>query len=178
MTDGLDTRYSSIGRNNRGDYPSFGLLILATDRAGHEISYLADEAAFQFVRSMQLDNRIVPIVGNVAGRSAVKAIAEYAVEHRLDVSAFYLSNVEQYLMGRDGGFDSYAKNVKLLPHDSSSVIIRSYFGRLGLPHPLFLAAPGNISTSMIEPIDAFLRAYGAGQIQTYGDLTFSRYITP
>ena len=178
VSEGLDTRYSSIGRNNRNDYPSFGILMLATDREGHQSSYLADETAFQFVRSMQQENRIVPISGNVAGKGAVKAIADYATQHNLVVSAFYLSNVEQYLMGRDGGFDAYAKNVALLPHDSTSVIIRSYFGRLGLPHPLYVPAPGNISTSMIERISSFLRAYAEGQIQTYGDLTFSRYITP
>jgi hypothetical protein len=178
VSEGLDTRYSSIGRNNRNDYPSFGMLMLETDREGHQIGYLADETAFQFVRSMQQENRIVPLSGNVAGKSAVKAIADYATQHNLVVSAFYLSNVEQYLMGRDGGFIEYAKNVALLPHDSTSVIIRSYFGRLGLPHPLYVPALGNISTSMIEPMSSFLRAYAAGQIQTYGDLVLNRYITP
>ena len=63
-------------------------------------------------------NRIVPVIGNVAGTKAVRAIGAYAAEHGLVVSAFYLSNVEQYLMGRDGGFDAYAQNVKALPHDS------------------------------------------------------------
>ncbi|MEO7083046.1 MAG: hypothetical protein ABI442_08850 [Gemmatimonadaceae bacterium] len=178
VSEGLDTRYSSIGRNNRSDYPSFGILMLEKDREGHESSYLADETAFQFVRSLQMENRIVPIVGNVAGKSAIKNVADYANAQHLVVSAFYLSNVEQYLMGRNGGFDAYAKNVKLLPHDSTSVIIRSYFGRLGLPHPLYVPAPGNISTSMIERMSSFLSAYAAGQLQTYGDLTFSRYITP
>jgi hypothetical protein len=178
VSEGLDTRYSSIGRNNRDDYPSFGILMMETDREGHQSSYLADESAFQFVRSMQQENRIVPIVGNVAGKGALKAVANYATQHNLVVSAFYLSNVEQYLMGREGGFDDYAKNLGLLPHDSESVIIRSYFGRLGPAHPLYVPARGNISTSMIEPMSSFLRAYATGQIRTYGDLAFNRYITP
>ncbi|HTE44365.1 MAG TPA: hypothetical protein VK636_03885 [Gemmatimonadaceae bacterium] len=178
VTDGLDTRYSSIGRNNRSDYPSFGRLIMETDRAGRQISYLGDEKAFQFVRSMQVSDRIVPVVGNVAGDKAVKAIALYATEHRLNVSAFYLSNVEQYLMTRDGGFDGFAKNVTILPHDSTGVIIRSYFGRFGRQHPLFVPAPGNLSTSMIEPIDAFIRAFVAGDLRTYPDLVFDRFIKP
>lgn len=178
IADGLETRYSSLGRNNRMDYPTFGRLMLATDRAGRQISFLADEEAFQFVRSMQLANRIVPVVGNVAGDKAVKAIGAYAAEHSLNVSAFYLSNVEQYLLTRDGGFDVYARNVKALPHDSTGVIIRSYFGRFGMSHPLFVPGAGNISTSMIEPIDTFLRTYAAGEIRTYGDLVFSGYVTP
>ena len=47
-------------------------------------------------------------------------------------------------MGRDGGFDEYAKNVKTLPHDSTSVIIRSFFGRFGTTHPLYVAGRGSV----------------------------------
>lgn len=178
IASGIDTRYSSLGRNNRMDYPSFGQLALATDREGHQVSYLAYEAAFQFVRSMEANDRIVPVVGNVAGPKAVKAIAEYAAEHHEKVSAFYLSNVEQYLIGREGGFDDYARNVKLLPHDSTSVIIRSYFGRFGRTHPLYVSMPGNVSTSMIEPIDSFLHRFAAGALTSYSALAFGGYIKP
>jgi hypothetical protein len=180
VNEGLDTRYSSLGRNNRNDYPSFGGLIVATDRAGRTIGYLADENAFQFVRRMELENRIVPVVGNVAGDRAMKAVTQYAISHRLNVSAFYLSNVEQYLMGRDGGFDAYAHNVAMLPHDSTSVIIRSYFGgRFGAnQHPLYVPALGNLSTSLVERMDSFNRAYAAGEIGSYLALVSSRYVTP
>lgn len=178
ISQGLETRFSSIGRNNRYDYPSFGRLIMETDREGHRLSYLADEAAFQFVRTMQLSDRIIPVVGNVAGDKAVKAIGAYATERGLKVSAFYLSNVEQYLMGREGGFDRYARNVKALPHDSTSVIIRSYFGRYGSQHPLYMPSSGNVSTSMTERIDSFLRAFAAGELTTYPALVFDRYIKP
>lgn len=178
LADGLETRYSSLGRNNRMDYPTFGQLILATDRSGRAIGYLADEDAFQFVRSMQLHDRIVPVVGNVAGDKAVRAIGEYAAEHGLRVSAFYLSNVEQYLINRDGGFDEYARNVKALPHDSTGVIIRSYFGRFGMTHPLYMPGPYTLSTSMIEPIDSFLRRVAAGEVRTYADLVFNGFVKP
>jgi hypothetical protein len=178
VAEGLDTRYSSLGRNNRFDYPSFGRLIMESDRAGRLLSYVADENEFQYVRSMQLSDRIIPVVGNVAGPRALKALGAYAADHKLVVSAFYLSNVEQYLMTRDGGFDEYAKNVRALPHDSTSVIIRSYFGRFGMPHPLFVPASGNISTSMIERIDSFLRAFSAGELTSYSELIFKRYVTP
>jgi hypothetical protein len=175
---GLDTRYSSLGRNNRLDYPSLGELIMATDREGHRISYLADETAYQYVRDMEAHDRIVPIVGNVAGVKAVRAIGEYSAEHHLKVSAFYLSNVEQYLLTREGGFPEFARNVGTLPHDSTSVIIRSYFGRLGRVHPLYVPSAGNVSTSMIEPIDSFLRRYANDEIRNYADLVFNGFITP
>jgi hypothetical protein len=178
VAEGLDTRYSSLGRNNRFDYPSFGRLIMESDREGHLLSYLADENEFQYVRSMQLADRIVPVVGNVAGPKALKAVGAYVGAHGLVVSAFYLSNVEQYLMTRDGGFDEFARNVKYLPHDSTSVIIRSYFGRFGMPHPLFVPAAGNLSTSLVERIDSFLRAFAAGELTNYSELVFKRYVTP
>lgn len=178
VSDGLETRYSSLGRNNRYDYPSLGQLILATDRSGRMVSYLADEDAFQFVRGLEAADKIIPVVGNVAGDKAVRAIAAYAAQHRLDVSAFYLSNVEQYLMTREGGFDKYASNVALLPHDSASVIIRSYFGRFGATHPLFVASAAGTSTSMVEPIDGFLRREAAGSIRSYADLVFNDFVTP
>ena len=176
--DGLETRYSSLGRNNRMDYPTFGQLMLAADRAGKAIGYLADEEAFQYVRSMELRDRIVPVVGNVAGDKAVKAIGAYARDHALKVSAFYLSNVEQYLITRDGGFDEFVANVKALPHDSTGVIIRSYFGRFGVAHPLFTPGRGTISASMIERIDSFLRRYQAGEIKSYPDLVFNGFVQP
>jgi len=178
IADGLDTRYSSIGRNNRLDYPTFRQLMIATDRNGRAASYLAEEEPFQFVRSMEARDLIVPVVGNVAGDKAVKAIGQYANEHHLTLSAFYLSNVEQYLLGRDGGFDEYARNVVALPRDSASVIIRSYFGRLGMVHPLYVPGPGNISTSMIETVDSFAKRYAGGELRGYADLVFGGYVKP
>jgi hypothetical protein len=176
--DGLDTRYSSIGRNNRMDYPTFRQLMLAPDRGGRAASYLAEEEPFQFVRSMEGRDLVVPVVGNVAGEKAVKAVGQYATEHHQVISAFYLSNVEQYLLGRDGGFDEYARNVIALPRDSTSVIIRSYFGRLGMVHPLYVPAAGNISTSMIETMDSFAKRYAGGELRGYADLVFGGYVKP
>lgn len=178
VSEGLDTRYSSLGRNNRGNYPSFGQLIAETDRSGRQRGYLADESAFMIVRDMQRTDRIVPVIGNVAGAKALRAIGQYATERRLRVSAFYISNVEQYLMNRDGGFDEYARNVKALPRDSSSVIIRSFFGRMGTQHPLYVPSFNNLSTSIVEPIDAFARAHTAGELSNYQQLVFNRYVKP
>jgi hypothetical protein len=178
VQDGLETRYSSLGRNNRYDYPSFRDLMLATDRDGRQVSYLASERAFELVRDMERDGRIVPVVGNVAGQHAVRAIGAYARSHHSRISAFYLSNVEQYLMTRQGGFDVYVENLRTLPRDSTSVVIRSYFDRFGQSHPLAMPASGSRSVSMIEPIDELLREYDAGEIRDYSDLVLHGYVRP
>ena len=81
-------------------------------------------------------------------------------------------------MGRDGGFDEYAKNVRTLPLDSTIVIIRSFFGRFGPTHPLYVPGRASVSTSMIEPMNSFLRAYAAGEITNYAALVFDRYVKP
>ena len=66
-------------------------------------------------------------------------------------------------MGRDGGFDAYAQNVKTLPHDSTSVIIRSYFGRFGMQHPLYV--PGREPQHVDGRADRFVRPrYAAGEL--------------
>lgn len=177
VASGLETRYSSLGRNNRMSYPSFGELIAATDREGRQVGYLGSETAFQYVRDLQLHDRIIPVIANVAGTRAMAAIARLARERGLTISAFYLPNVEQYLIERDEGFAQYVANVRPLPRTTSSVIIRSYFRRLGT-HPLFVPAPGNVSTSMVETIDSFLHRFDTGEIRSYGDLVFSGYVTP
>ena len=41
-------------------------------------------------------------------------------------------------------------------------------------------APGvfHISTSMIEPMNSFLRAFAAGELSNYSALVFDRYVKP
>jgi hypothetical protein len=175
IADGLDVRFSSLNRNNRLNYPNFRELLLETDRAGRRGNFLVNESSFQYVKSMQAKHLIVPVVGNAAGEKAVAAIGKYTAEHGHVVSAFYISNVEQYLW-RDGLFPRFVENVKSLPRDARSVMIRSYFGRFGMGHPLTL--PGHLSTSMLQTIDTFVREYDAGNIRSYGDLIDHGYVVP
>jgi hypothetical protein len=91
---GLDLRFQSFGRPPRPGYPTFRDLLLATDENGQTWNYLAREDAFQFVKSLQARNGIIPIVGNVAGTHAMRAVAESIEARGGRVSAFYVSNVE------------------------------------------------------------------------------------
>jgi hypothetical protein len=72
-----------------------------------------------------MKNLVVPIVGDFAGPKSIRAIGQYLKEHNATVTAFYLSNVEQYLYS-DGKLLNFFNNVATLPMDSSSTFIRTF----------------------------------------------------
>jgi hypothetical protein len=180
VRDSLDLRYSSIGRAPRPYHPTYRQLLLERDRSGHQANYLATEDAFQFVKTMEANDRVVPVVGNAAGEHAIAAIAQLMTERGDKVSVLYISNVEQYLI-RDGGFPQFAENVKLLPRDRRSVMIRSYFGYgygfgTAGTHPLNVA--GHYSTQILQTLDAFVATYDSGAVRSYFDLISKNYVAP
>src|SRR5439155_26495630 len=73
----------------------------ATDAAGQPQSFLSTEDNYRFVKSLQEKNLVVPASGDFGGPKTIRAIGAYLHEHGGVVSAFYLSNVEQYLF-QDG----------------------------------------------------------------------------
>ena len=163
---GLDLRLTTFNRPLRIDYPTYRDLLLETDRAGRRAGYLATEAGFRYIRELQREHRIVPVVGDLSGTQAMAAVTRYLGERKLTVSAFYTSNVEQYLM-RDGSFARFARNVAALPADDRSVIIRSYFLR-GQPHPRLVE--GYNTVQLLQKFSSFLEGERAGQYLTYWDL--------
>ena len=104
--------------------PTYWDLMLLTDEAQVNWSYLATEANFLFVKSLEQQNLIVPVVGDFGGTKALRAVGAYLKDRHATVSAFYLSNVEQYLYGA-GTWDAFCANVAALPLDESSTFIRS-----------------------------------------------------
>ena len=138
-----------------------------TDRQGKRWNFLAAEGDFQFVRSLEQRDLVVPVVGDLAGSSALPQIGQLIASRGERLSAFYASNVEFYLFG-DGKFSSYVDNLKRLPHSNRSLIIRSVFGGLGQ------SAPGYYSSSLVQPVDELLRGYAAGRFRGYPELTISR----
>jgi hypothetical protein len=176
VVDSLGIRYSSLGRAPRPYHPTYRQLLLEQDRSGHQANFLARDDAFQFVKSMEDRNLIIPVVGNVAGDKALVEIGRFVIERGEVVSAFYLSNVEQYLM-RDGSFTKFAENLKQLPRNARSVIIRSFFGApFGSGHPLNV--PGHTSTSMLQTFDSFVKESDAGTLRSYFDLVGRNYLDP
>lgn len=166
MRNGPALRMTTFGRPERMDYPTYGDLLLQTDLTGRRANYLARETDFQFLQSLEARNLIVPVVGDLAGPQAVRAIGRYLAEHHERVAAFYTSNVEFYLF-QEGSFGRFAANVAALPRDGKSVIVRSYFP-YGRPHPQ--AVPGYLSVQLLQRVDALVAAQRAGGFRDYGDL--------
>jgi len=142
---------------------------------GKNRSFLATEENYQYIRDMELRNLIVPLVGDFAGPKAIRAVGSWTKQHAATVTAFYLSNVEQYLfMDRvDGKF--YA-NVETLPLDATSTFIRSgrapgggYGGRGGRRGG-FGGSGFGVLTSMLSPISEILRAYDTGRVRAWDDV--------
>ena len=168
---GLDLKFTSRNRPPRFYYPSYRDLLLEKDLTGKLGNYLANEEDFRFLKSLEETSRIIPIVGNLAGNHALKNVARYLTERGEHVSALYTSNVEYYLMrgSPENDFTRFAENVKLLPRDDRSVMIRSYFnGSWGYDHPQTVS--GYHSTQLLQTIDSFVKEYSAGGYQTYSDL--------
>ncbi len=165
-TTGLGLRLTTFNRPPRLDYPTYRDLLLETDREGKRAGYLVREADFRYVRQLQRDHRIIPVVGDLSGTQAMGAIARYLSERRLRVAAFYTSNVEQYLM-RNGTFAQFTANVAALPSDARSVIIRSYFPR-GQPHPAAVA--GYNTVQLLQTFVSFMEGERNGGYTSYFDL--------
>jgi hypothetical protein len=144
IAEGLGLQFQTFGRRPQPYYPSLRDLLLATDANGRTWNYLAREDDFQFVKSLQARDAVIPIVGDVSGTHAMRAIAETITARGGRVSAFYLSNVETYVR-RGGGMMQFVENMDRLPHDDRSIVIRSIFGG------------GGASTSAVHPFVTAIR---------------------
>ena len=127
---GPSITYSSSGSGfGGGSFVPYYSLMIADDGAGVLRSYLANEENFGFIKDLETRNMIVPVIGDFAGPKAIRAVGKYLKENDGMVSAFYLSNVEQYL---SGVWNNFCANVATLPLDDSSTFIRSVRGNGGL----------------------------------------------
>ena len=123
---GIRELYRTFGREGVLSFsssfmsPGYATLMTMTDRAGKNWSYLAAKENYDRVRSMHQKNLIVPLVGDFAGPKVIRAAGQYLKDHGSTVSAFYISNVEDYIRA----WPQYTGNIASLPIDSSSVLIR------------------------------------------------------
>ena len=155
----LDFMLGTIDTNGRNDtMPTYKFLMTAKDASGVQRSFLASEANFKFVQDLEKHNLIVPLVGDFAGAKAIPAIAQYLKTHDTLVSAFYVSNVEQYLF--PDKVARFYSNVEALPLDSSSTFIRAANQR----------TPVGLFVSMLSPINDVLAAFKVGQLKVFADV--------
>jgi hypothetical protein len=107
---------------------NFVTLTAVADTAGVERSFLATESNYQLVRDMHLRNVIVPVVGDFGGNKALRMIGDWIRSRGAMLTAFYTSNVEQYLFRPNDTWRQFYANVGFMPVDSSSVFIRPGLG--------------------------------------------------
>ena len=135
------------GGNNRITFAD--LTGWSLDASGFPQSFLATEESFQVVKALHDKNLIVPVSGDFGGTKALRGIGAYLTARGARVSAFYLSNVEQYLF-QDSKATAFYDNVGTLPTTDTSVFIRPYALRRG----------GNALCG----IQSFLKSVQAGRI--------------
>jgi hypothetical protein len=164
IDDALSLRFNSTGRPPQLYYPTYRDLLLETDAAGNQANYLASEEAFQFVRSLQTQDRIVPVVGDISGPTALQAVGRAIAARGERLSAFYVSNVEFYLFGQ-GAYPRFVTNLRGIPRTRAAVVIRSVFGRYST-----FGRPGDASQSQLHPVDDLLGGYDDGRYRSYGEL--------
>jgi hypothetical protein len=109
----------------RTTYPTYGMLQSATNADSVQMAFLANEANYQAVRTLQRRNLVVPVVGDFGGPSAIRSVGSWLRDRSMTVTAFYVSNVEQYLFRENGAWERFYGNVSSLPVDSTSHFIRS-----------------------------------------------------
>ncbi len=129
------------------------------DASGVPQSFLSTDANFQIVKALHDKNLIVPVSGDFGGPKALRAIAAYLGSHGGRVTAFYVSNVEQYLF-QDGKQQAFYGNVAAMPLADGSVFIRPYALRRG-------AGAGN----PLCHIGAFLKSVQAGRMNSNNEAT-------
>ena len=178
--------YASGGKGLTTGNTNFVQLTSAVDADGVPRSFLAGEEPYQFIRSLQRRNLIVPIQADFGGPSAIRAVGEFLRAKGLSVSVFYLSNVEQYLFNprsptapggqeTNGGWRAFYDNLAALPADDSSVLLRVPLGssktvvRRILPD----GTVGLVQSEAAQfcPLREFLAAVRAGKITSHGQAT-------
>ena len=176
-TDGPTLAYSRP--NPRRIMPSYEELMTEVDEQGEHQSYLATEENFAIMRQLERNNLLVPVVGDFAGPTAIRSVGEYLKEHNTTVTAFYTSNVEQYLFRSEDGWKRFYMNVSTLPLGPGSVFIRGLVKtQSGELSALPLIRPGFSSLdNALFPIADLVAAFESDMIHTYYDIV-QRPINP
>ena len=154
---GITTRGTMMGRGGGNNVTFADLTGWSLDASGQPQSFLSTDEHFLTVKTLHDRNLIVPVSGDFGGTKALRAIGTWLRGRGAIVSAFYVSNVEQYLF-QDGKQQAFYQNVGTLPLSDSSVFIRPYSLRRG----------GSVVQSLCA-IPAFLRSAEAGRIYSNND---------
>jgi hypothetical protein len=169
-TGGPNLTYSGPRPPIRTILPTYEELLTDSDNKGKPRSFLANDENFATVKQLEKDNLIVPLVGDFGGPTAIRHVGQYLREHGATVTAFYVSNVEQYLFMNESWKKFYG-NVAALPLDSKSVFIRPLINTGGDTYtasPLFRS--GFHWDTFLFPMQSLVEAFNSDMIHTYYDI--------
>ena len=171
---GMEVRYIIRDRpmpSNRY-FPSYRSILLETDLNNQQRNYLVTEDSYQFLKKMQEQNLIIPVTGDLSGDHAVREIGKYLQETGEKISAFYVSNVEFYLWRQSGSFERFVQNLKSLPIDNKSVIIRSYFNYAYYAYQHPKTVENHFSVQQFQTIESLIKDMDpvTGGYNSYYDL--------
>jgi len=167
---------------------NFVKLTSAVDDAGVPRSFLGTDEQYQFIKSLESRNLIVPIQADFGGPKAVRAAGDFLRARGVTVSAFYISNVEQYLFNPsmprarggqeiNGGWRAFYANLAALPANDSTVILRVPYSPAEAKLTVLRTQPDGTVRSMRRDAEPFcglkelLAADRAGKITTQADAT-------
>lgn len=117
-------------------FVTYAQLQSVTNADSVNMAFLSTDERYRWLRSLESRNLVVPVVGDFGGAKAIRGVGDYLRQHGATVSAFYTSNVEQYLF-TSGSDAQFYRSVAALPIDSTSRFIRSL--------------PGNPVSSVLVP---------------------------
>ena len=146
--------------------PTYEELMVATDGYEQNRGYLGSEANYRILAGLQRKNLIVPIVGDFGGDKALRTVAKYLKDNKATVTAFYTSNVEQYLFQSDA-WRGFFTNLAQLPVDSSSTFLRAVFNT-GMRPQGYPAGPRSVT--LRASIAESVKAFNEGRITSYYDV--------
>jgi len=154
-------------------WPTYRSMMSETDSAGVTHSYLGSEARYRVLKDMQERNLIVPLTGNFAGDKALRAVGQWTAARGARVTAFYVSNVEQYLFQQGDEAQRFYQNVATLPLDATSTFIRSFSGPRFVYDPNLPLRPqsqAGRSLQLVSSIPQTLQAVREGRVVSWLDV--------
>ena len=146
----------------------------STDTDGVQRSYLASEENFQTLRAYEMNNLLVPLVGDFGGGKTLRSVGRYLAAHRATVTLFYTSNVEQYLFQGGDQWRRFFDNLAALPTNDDSTLLRSYFnmGGASVRRVPQLGSRSRFTRSgmLLDSIPDLLDSVRRGAVRSYYDV--------
>ncbi len=134
---------------NLDKIPDFEEVITATTPEGFNFHYLTHPDRFGYVKAMHAQNKIIPLLGNVASPGGIASVRRIVEAAGLKLTAVYLSNLEEFLLQRyiieddrivgrpnprgllEGStgqaYDALIERLEMLPAEDDAVLIRFFF---------------------------------------------------